>query len=109
MTGLDMVKDILIDSVLWRSESVATDTKLINFDKVTAKELADLTDSLDETLRKIHSLFGRWEQNNGIKEAGVETSALAFFSLFTIPLMKTIKTIFTKGGKICLKSLKFMD
>lgn len=59
MTGLDMVKDILIDSVLWRSESVATDAKLINFDKVTAKELADLTDSLDETLRKIHILFGR--------------------------------------------------
>lgn len=58
MTGLDTVKDIIIDGVKWRAEFVAKDAELINFDKVTAKELADLTDSLDETLRKIHNLFG---------------------------------------------------
>lgn len=59
MTGLDKVKDILINGVEWRAEFVAKYAELIQFDRVSAKELADLTDSLDETLRKIHILFGR--------------------------------------------------
>ena len=57
MTGLDMPKDIIIDGVKWRAEFVAKYAELINFDKVTEKELADLTDSLDEVLKRFHRMF----------------------------------------------------
>lgn len=57
--GLDLIRDILIDGINWRSEAIARDVKHLQYDKITSRELNELTEILDKALLEIHRLYGR--------------------------------------------------
>ena len=58
-TGLDLVRDILIEGIEWRSEAIARDVKHLQYDKITSRELNELTGILDKAISEIHRLYGR--------------------------------------------------
>ena len=57
-TGLDLIRDILIEGVEWRSKAIAIDVNCLQYDKITSAELNELANKLDEVLRSIHRLYG---------------------------------------------------
>jgi len=58
-SGIDLVRDILIEGINWRSEAIARDVKHLQYDKITSKELNELINKLDEALLSTHRLYGR--------------------------------------------------
>jgi len=58
-SGLDLVRDILIEGIEWRSEAIARDVKHLQYDKITSRELNELTGILDKAISEIHRLYGR--------------------------------------------------
>jgi len=58
-SGLDLVRDILIEGIEWRSEAIARDVKHLQYDKISSRELNELTGILDKAISEIHRLYGR--------------------------------------------------
>lgn len=58
-TGLDLIRDILIEGVEWRSKAIARSVNCLQYDKITSAELNELISKLDEALLSAHRLYGR--------------------------------------------------
>lgn len=58
-SGLDLIRDILIEGIEWRSKAIARSVNCLQYDKITSAELNEVINKLDEALLSVHSLYGR--------------------------------------------------